>query len=76
MTVTGPQAPEPVVAREGWGVLHLFHRIDHAVARTLSPGAVKDLVTTLEQLAEETQLHLFKGRHPFFKRDQGDFRTL
>ena len=51
--------PETVVAREGWGVLHLFHRVDHAVARTLSPGAVKDLVQTLEQLGEDTQLHLF-----------------
>ncbi|MBW3562184.1 MAG: hypothetical protein KY437_06780, partial [Actinobacteria bacterium] len=50
---------EPVVAREGWGVLHLFHRVDHAVARTLSPGQVKDLVTTLEELAEQTQLHVF-----------------
>lgn len=55
-----PTVPaEPVVAREGWGVLHLFHRVDHAVARTLSPGAVKDLVTTLEALGEDTQVHLF-----------------
>ena len=50
---------EPVVAREGWGVLHLFHRIDHAVARTLAPGQVKELVQMLEQLGEQTQLHLF-----------------
>ena len=55
-----PTVPaEPVVAREGGGVLHLFHRVDHAVARTLSPGAVKDLVTTLEALGEDTQVHLF-----------------
>lgn len=50
---------DAVVAREGWGVLHLFHRVDHAIARTLSPGQVKDLVSTLEELAEDTQLHLF-----------------
>lgn len=54
-----PHTLPPVVAREGWGVLHLFHRIDHDRAKALSPGAVKDLVTTLEQLCEETQLHLF-----------------
>jgi len=52
---------EPVVAREGWGVLHLFHKVDHAAAAQLSPGAVKDLVTTLEALAEDTQLHLFSA---------------
>lgn len=51
--------PEPVVAREGWGVLHLFHRLDHDEAADVGPGAVKSFVDALEVAAEETQLHLF-----------------
>jgi peroxiredoxin len=55
----GQPAIEPVVARDGWGVLHLFHRIDRTAARELSRTAVEDLVATLEQAAGTTQLHLF-----------------
>ncbi len=55
------EGTEPVIAKEGWGVLHLFHRIDHAAAASLSPGEVKDLVDTLERLQERTQLHLFSA---------------
>lgn len=51
--------PEPLVAREGWGVLHLFHRVDHRRAAAATPGDVKALVETLDQVAEATQLHLF-----------------
>lgn len=50
---------EPVVAREGWGVLHLFHTIDRAAARHLTTAQVDDLVATLQRLGERTQLHLF-----------------
>jgi hydrogen peroxide-dependent heme synthase len=53
--------PEPVVANEGWGVLHLFLRVDHAAAADLPVGAAKDLATTLEQLADDVQLHLFSA---------------
>lgn len=54
-----PMIPDDVVAREGWGVLHLFHRIDHEAARSLAPGQVKEFVDTLEELGERTQVHLF-----------------
>ena len=65
-TATAPRADaspsldvEPVVAREGWGVLHLFHTIDRVAARELTAAQVDDLVATLEGLDERTQLHLF-----------------
>ena len=51
--------PEPVVPKEGWGVLHLFLKVDHAAARQLPPGAAKELVDVLERWAERMQLHLF-----------------
>jgi hydrogen peroxide-dependent heme synthase len=51
--------PEPVRPGEGWGVLHLFLRVDHAAVPTLPAGAAKDLVATMERWCERTQLHLF-----------------
>ncbi len=53
--------PEPVIPKEGWGVLHLFLKVDHAAARAASPTAGKELVGVLDALAEETQLHLFSA---------------
>lgn len=50
---------EPLVPSQGWGVLHLFHKVDHERAATASPGDVKALVDALEQVADATQLHLF-----------------
>ena len=50
---------EPVVPKEGWGVLHLFLQVDHAAARDLAPGAAKELVDLLERWSERLQLHLF-----------------
>ncbi len=51
--------PEAVRPSEGWGVLHLFLRIDHAAAADLPPGAGKDLVRVLDQASERLQLHCF-----------------
>jgi hydrogen peroxide-dependent heme synthase len=51
--------PEPVRPSEGWGVLHLFLRVDHAAAAELPPGAGKDLASVLERWAERVQLHPF-----------------
>lgn len=53
--------PEPIHPSPGWGVLHLFLRIDRAAAAGLPASAGKDLVGTFERLAEEPhlQLHLF-----------------
>jgi peroxiredoxin len=51
--------PEAVVPREGWGVLHLFLKVDHAAVPELPPGATKELVDVLTRLGEEVQLHLF-----------------
>jgi hydrogen peroxide-dependent heme synthase len=53
--------PAPVTPREGLGVLHLFLRVDHAAARELEPRASKELVATLEGLADRLQLHLFSA---------------
>ena len=50
---------EPLVPSEGWGVLHLFHKVDHVRAAAASPGDVKHLVDVLDELADATQLHLF-----------------
>lgn len=51
--------PDPLVPSEGWGVLHLFHRVDHARAAAASPGDVKALVDAFEHVADVSQLHLF-----------------
>ncbi len=51
--------PEPVRPSEGWGVLHLFLDVDHAVVPTLPARAAKDLVATLERWQDTLQLHLF-----------------
>lgn len=51
--------PDPVIPGEGWGVLHLFYRVDHAAAAALPDNAAKQLAATLEHLAGEVQLHLF-----------------
>lgn len=51
--------PEAVRPSEGWGVLHLFLRVDHAAAGSLPPGAGKDLATVLERAADRLQLHTF-----------------
>jgi hydrogen peroxide-dependent heme synthase len=51
--------PEPVRPREGWGVLHLFLRVDHAAVPHLPPAAGKDLAGVLERWSERTQLHPF-----------------
>ncbi len=53
--------PQPIRPAEGWGVLHLFLRVDRAVAATLPETAVKDLAGVLERFDDdpETQVHLF-----------------
>ncbi len=51
--------PEPVRPSEGWGVLHLFLRVDHAAAADLAPGAGKDLAAVLSRFSERLQLHPF-----------------
>lgn len=54
--------PQPVVPSEGWGVLHLFLRVDRAVAPALPASAGKDLAAVLqryEDADERVQLHLF-----------------
>ena len=51
-----PQAPAPT---EGWGVLHLFLRLDHTAAAERSPTAGKEFAATLERLQDELQLHAF-----------------
>lgn len=50
---------EPVRPSEGWGVLHLFLRVDHAAVPNLPPGAAKEFAAVLERWAERTQLHAF-----------------
>ncbi|MFP5308551.1 MAG: chlorite dismutase family protein [Actinomycetes bacterium] len=50
---------EPVIPREGLGVLHLFYRVDHAAARELPAAAAKELAATLEGWSDDVQLHLF-----------------
>jgi hydrogen peroxide-dependent heme synthase len=50
---------EPVTPREGWPVLHLFLRVDHAQVPALPPGAGKDLADVLTRWQEQTQLHVF-----------------
>jgi hydrogen peroxide-dependent heme synthase len=50
---------EPVRPGEGWAVLHLFLRVDHAAVAGLPPGAAKDLAATLERWQGRTQLHVF-----------------
>lgn len=50
---------EPVRPGEGWGVLHLFLRVDHAAVPSLPPGAAKDFAGVLERWSERTQLHVF-----------------
>lgn len=53
--------PDPVTPTEGWGVLHLFLRIDRAAAATLPSAAGKDLLAALEGAIErdDVQVHLF-----------------
>ncbi len=50
---------EPVRPSEGMNVLHLFLQVNHAAARSLAPGAAKELVGVLEHWQQATQLHLF-----------------
>jgi hydrogen peroxide-dependent heme synthase len=52
---------DPIIPSEGWGVLHLFVRVDHGAASSLPPGAAKDLVATLDHWQERVQLHLFSA---------------
>jgi hydrogen peroxide-dependent heme synthase len=51
--------PEPITPGEGWGVLHLFLRVDHAEVPHLPPGAAKDLAGVFERWMDRTQLHVF-----------------
>jgi hydrogen peroxide-dependent heme synthase len=53
--------PEPARPGTGWGVLHLFLRVEHAVVPQLSAHAAKEVVATLEAWQERVQLHLFTG---------------
>lgn len=49
----------PTTPREGLNVLHLFYRVDRAMAPGLPPGAGKDLADVLTAWQARTQLHLF-----------------
>ena len=53
--------PEAVTPTEGWGVLHLFLRIDRAAATGLPDSAGKSLLDVLEGALEDdaVQVHLF-----------------
>ncbi|MBW3657754.1 MAG: chlorite dismutase family protein, partial [Actinobacteria bacterium] len=51
--------PDAVIPAEGWGVLHLFFKVDHAAVAELPPGAGKELADALTGLAGEVQLHCF-----------------
>ncbi|MCA1782219.1 MAG: chlorite dismutase family protein, partial [Intrasporangiaceae bacterium] len=53
------EAPEPIVPGQGWGVLHLLLKVDHAAVPSLPPGAGKDLCATLERWQEQLQVHVF-----------------
>jgi hydrogen peroxide-dependent heme synthase len=55
----GPDMSDAVVPGEGWGVLHLFYRVDAGAVGQLPPGAGKQLADVLTAQAEEVQLHLF-----------------
>jgi hydrogen peroxide-dependent heme synthase len=57
--VAEPATPAGVVPSEGWPVLHLFLKVDHAAVPGLPEGAAKDLTATLERWHDELQLHLF-----------------
>lgn len=50
---------DAVVPGEGWGVLHLFYRVDVAALDQLPPGAGKHLAEVLTAQAGQLQLHLF-----------------
>ena len=50
---------DPLVPSEGWGVLHLFHRLDHVRAAAASPDDVDALVEALEKVAADVQAHTF-----------------
>jgi peroxiredoxin len=50
---------EPIVSREGWGVLHLFLHVDPAAAAELPPGAAKEFAATLGRWHDDIQLHAF-----------------
>lgn len=51
--------PEAVRPSEGWGVLHLFLRVDHAAVAELPPAAGKSLAEVLERFGDRLQLHTF-----------------
>ena len=53
--------PEPARPGTGWGVLHLFLRVDHAAVAALPPQVAKEVVATLETWQDRVQLHLFSG---------------
>lgn len=52
---------QPVRPSEGWGVLHLFWRVERERSARLPAAAGKDLAATLSRLTEEDELqvHLF-----------------
>lgn len=50
---------DSIVPSEGWGVLHLFVRLDRGAVSSLPAGAAKELVATLEDWQEQVQLHSF-----------------
>ena len=49
--------PAEVVPGEGWGVLHLFYRLDRS--SPLPSGAAKSLGAALDEAADRVQLHVF-----------------
>lgn len=51
--------PEAVKPAAGWGVLHLFLKVDHAAVPGLPDGAAKDFAATLEGWQDAIQLHVF-----------------
>ncbi len=51
--------PTSNVPGQGWGVLHLLYRADHATVRHAPAAAAKELATTLERWQGQLQLHPF-----------------
>lgn len=58
--MSAPSGPlDPVTPSEGWGVLHLFLKVDHVAAARLDDDAADRFAELLDELASLTQLHVF-----------------
>ena len=53
LEISEEEAPDQLVAREGWVVMHLFYQVEYAVWQLLGPDSQREAKTNLTKLVQE-----------------------